>query len=127
MSGWWRINTDTGETLGMTADGGGQEITEYLIEQVQTALMLVRAIGNLKKCQTDNSLNNYEKMCCLMEAHINNAVGLSFGSILGATIGTAGAAVFDIADYGAELATGSGITPSTNGSFCKNIGPISDF
>jgi hypothetical protein len=127
MSGWWRINPTTGETLGMTADGGGQEITEYMIEHAQIALMLVRSLSNLQKCEMDNSLNNFEKMCCLAEAHFNNVVGLSFGGVLAAQVGTAGAAVFDIVDFTHELATGSGIAPSTNGEICKAVGPIPDF
>jgi len=98
MSGWWRFNTMTGESLGMTADGGGQEITEYEIELAQIALMLARSLGNLQKCDMDGSMNNFEKMCCMAEAHFNNVVGLSFGGALAGSIGTAGAAVFDIVD-----------------------------
>ncbi len=119
LSAWWRINPHTGETLGMTADGGGQSATEYAIELAAQALFLVRAIGNLKKC--DEKTNNLEKLCCLAEAHFNNVGGLAFGGILGASIGTAGAAVFDIVDFTAELATGSGIAPSTNGKLCAGI------
>lgn len=136
MTGWWRINLQTGETLGMTADGGGSEVTEYLIELTAQSLMLVRALGNLQKCDNDNSLNNFEKMCCMAEAHLNNVGGLSFGGALGKAVGTAGAAVFDIADFTTELitdaidgntGTGVGIAPSTQGSICKSVGPIPDF
>jgi hypothetical protein len=127
MSGWWRFNPNTGETLGMTADGGGQELTEYMIEQAQLALMLVRALGNLKKCTDNNSLNSYEKMCCLAEANFNNIGGYAFGNALSASVGTAGAAIFDIADFTTELATGTGLTPSTNGSICAGVRPIPDF
>jgi len=127
MSGWWRINLKTGETLGMTSDGGGQSATEYAIDIVAQQLALIRAIGNLKKCTDNQSLNNYEKMCCLAEAHINNVAGLAFGGALGATVGSAGAALFDIVDFTVETITGSGIAPSTNGSFCKSLGPIPTF
>ena len=127
MTGWWRINPDTGETLGMIGNGGGSEITEYLIENVQTALSLVRAVGGLKKCTDDNSLNNYEKMCCLAEAHFNNVGGMAFGSVLSGSIGTAGAAVFDIADFTSEAVTGTGLAPSTQGNICRAVGPIPTF
>jgi hypothetical protein len=126
MSGWWRINPVSGETLGMTADGGGQEITEYMIEHAQIALMLARSLSNLQKCENAD-LNNFEKMCCMAEAHLNNVVGLSFGGVLGKAVGTAGAAVFDIVDYAHELGTGSGIAPGTNGAICEAVGPIPDF
>ncbi|KAA3639123.1 MAG: hypothetical protein DWP95_11135, partial [Proteobacteria bacterium] len=127
MTGWWRINPESGETLGMIGNGGGSEITEYLIENVQTALSLVRAVGGLKKCTDDNSLNNYEKMCCLAEAHFNNVGGLAFGSVLSGTVGTAGAAVFDIADFTSEAVTGTGLAPNTQGNICRAVGPIPSF
>jgi len=135
MSGWWRINPKTGETLGMTADGGGQDVTEAIIETTAISLMLVRALHNLQKCEMDDKLNNYEKMCCMAEAHLNNVIGLSFGGALGKAVGTAGAAVFDIADFTTELVTGAlngpenarGLAPSTNGEICKKIGPIPTF
>ena len=122
MTGWWRINLTTGETLGMTADGGGQSIVEYLTQATQNALFLVRALGNLKKCQ--KLTNDVAKMCCLVEAHINNVGGLAFGNMMGAVFGTAGAAVFDIVDFAAEMATGTGIAPSTNGAICKKAPKI---
>ncbi len=117
MTGWWRINLTTGETLGMTADGGGQSLVEYATQSVQMALGLVRALGKLKKCE--KLTNDVAKLCCLTEAHFNNVVGLSFGSILGATVGTAASAVFDIVDYATEAATGTGLVPSTNEGLCK--------
>jgi hypothetical protein len=35
--------------------------------------------------------------------------------------------MFDIVDFGLELAAGTGIAPSSNGAICKGNGPISDF
>lgn len=131
MTGWWRINLSTGETLGMTADGGGQSITEYVIIQTQNVLFLVRAIGNLGKCQ--KLTNDIAQMCCLVEAHINNVGGLAFGGIMGAKFSTATMAVFDIVDFTTELATeyatgtGTGIAPNTNGSICKDLKPPPNF
>jgi hypothetical protein len=51
-------------------------------------------------------------MCCLVEAHMNNVAGLGFGTMLGQTVGTAGAAVFDIVNFGLQEATGQGVSPS---------------
>lgn len=123
MSGWWRINTMTGETLGMTADGGGQSLTEYSIEVTQTALSMVRAIGNLKQCNKIKQAG--AKVCCLMKAHINNVTGLAVGSFTGAVGGVLGSAIFDIVDFGKEMVTGSGIVPGVEFS-CKGFEPIDD-
>ena len=123
MNGWWRINLITGETLGMTADGGGQSATEYIIEVTQTALGLVRAIGNLEKC--NKIKENGAKVCCLMKAHINNVTGLAVGSFAGSVGGVLGSAIFDIADFGKEMVTGSGIVPGVEFS-CKGFEPIDD-
>ena len=119
MTGWWRINPESGETLGMIGNGGGSEVTEYLIQNAQTALSLIRAVGNLKKCE--EKTNDLEKLCCLAEAHFNNVGGLAFGGALGGAIGTSAAAVFDIVDFTTEAATGSGIAPSTGGKLCAGI------
>jgi len=127
MTGWWRIDPKTGETLGMISNGGGSEVTEYLIQNAQIALTLIRAVGNLKKCE--KKTNDLDKLCCLAEAHFNNVGGLAFGGALGGVVGTAGAALFDIADFTTELITegmagkgnGRGITPSTNGKLCAGI------
>jgi len=119
MTGWWRINPESGETLGMIGDGGGSEITEYLIENTQIALTLARAVNNLKKC--DEKTNDLEKLCCLAETHFNNVGGLAFGGVLGAALGTAGAALFDIVDFTAEYHSGNGIAPSTGGKLCAGI------
>ena len=125
MTGWWRINLNTGETLGMTADGGGQSATEYIIENIQMTVSLIRALYNLKKCE--KLTNDVAKMCCLTEAHINNVGGMAFGSALGATMGTAVSVVFDVVDITAEAITGNGIAPSTNGSICKKAPKIPNF
>ncbi len=119
LTGWWRINPESGETLGMIGDGGGSEVTEYLIENTQIALSLVRAVNNLKKC--DKKTNDLEKLCCLAEAHFNNVGGLAFGGVLGATLGTSGAALFDIVDFTAETVLETGIAPSTGGKLCAGI------
>jgi hypothetical protein len=96
MLAWWRINPETGESLGITADGYGQEIVEYLVDMVMTYQGLVSAVKALEECTQHDDMA--QGLCCLMEAHVNNTAGLGFGGILGATTGTAGSAVFTLLD-----------------------------
>jgi len=105
MGGWWRVDPVSGVTLGMTADGHGQDVVEYLIDITGIAFNLVQALGGLMACEKHDE--PLVKMCCLVEAHINNVAGLSMGSILGATVGSAGAAVFDIVNFGMQETTGA--------------------
>lgn len=103
MTGWWRVDPVTGNVLGMTADGHGQDVVEYLIDTTGIAFNLVQALGNLLECE--KKTDRVEKMCCLVQAHINNVGGLAMGGLMGATVGSAGAALFDIVNFGTELAT----------------------
>ena len=103
MAGWWRVNPMTGETLGMTGDGRGQDLVEYLTEVTGIAFNMVQALQALKDC--DKQANDVAKMCCLVEANINNVAGLGFGGFMGAAVGAAGGALFDILNYGTSLAT----------------------
>ena len=103
LTAWWRVDPVSGTTLGMTADGYGQDVVEYLIEITGIAFNLVQALGSLMEC--DKHTDTVVKMCCLVQAHINNVAGLSMGSIMGATVGSAGAAVFDIVNFGMTEAT----------------------
>lgn len=110
MTAWWRVHPGTGTTLGMTADGYGQDVVEYLIEVTGIAFNMVQAIGGLMACQKE--ADKVVQMCCLVEAHMNNVAGLGFGGYLGATLGTAGAAVFDIVNFGVQSATGESLGPN---------------
>lgn len=50
--GWWRVNLETGETLGMLADGRGSVITEYLVKfsgAISTAFLVIGLMGCLKQ------------------------------------------------------------------------------
>jgi hypothetical protein len=103
QAAWWRVNAASGETLGMTGDGHGQDVVEYLTEVTGIAFTFVQALQSLKEC--DKQENDVAKMCCLVEANINNVAGLGFGSLLGSVAGTAGAALFDVLNYSTQLAT----------------------
>lgn len=125
MTGWWRVDPVTGDTLGMTADGYGQTLTEYLTEVVGIAFNMVQALQGIKNCEEKE--NDVQKLCCLVEAHINNVAGLGMGNLVGATVGTAGAALFDIVNFGLQESTealfgagqGRGLMPQLSGSCSK--------
>jgi len=96
QAGWWRVHPETGETLGMTGDGYGQESVEYMIiDMALTANSLVNAVNALKECEQEPSM--VTKLCCIVEANINNVAGLSFGGILGATVASGTVRIFNIA------------------------------
>lgn len=98
LPAWWRVNPQTGETLGMTGDGYGQELQEYLevLEgMINTFNDLGSAVRALHECENRPSFET--KLCCVVEAHINNVAGQSFGGILGATTGSAGGRLFAMA------------------------------
>lgn len=99
LPAWWRVNPETGETLGMTGDGYGQEIQEYL-EVLESMINTFNSLGNaveaLRECENRPSFET--KLCCVAEAHINNVAGESFGNILGAMTGSAGGRIMSLAD-----------------------------
>jgi hypothetical protein len=112
-AGWWRVHAESGETLGMTGDGYGAEVVEYMMDMIGIAKGLVDALQSIVKC--DEKTDNVQKMCCLVEAHINNVAGLGFGGLLGSVFGTVGATMFDIANTATQAATGGqGLMPSAN-------------
>lgn len=125
MTGWWRVNTDSGETLGMTGDGYGQDVTEYVTSLVGNAKGLVDALNSIEECKKKSSMA--ERLCCLVSANANNVMGLGFGTFLGETLGSAAATVFDIANtattLGTEAAfgTGQGLLPSAEPIACNQI------
>jgi len=98
QAGWWRVHPETGETLGMTGDGYGQESVEYVItDMVLTANSLVNKVNALKECEQQPSM--VTKLCCIVEANINNVAGLSFGGILSATAAKGTVRLFNVASW----------------------------
>ena len=84
---WWRVDPVTGTTLGVTADGRGQTMTEYTIKLYDAGFTVMFAVKGLVACES--SANDLAKACCLMKAHINNVTGLGFGSVLSSGWGLA--------------------------------------
>ena len=103
QAAWWSVDPVSGETLGMTGDSHGQEMVEFLTDMVGIGFNMVQALQSIVDC--DKQANKVAKMCCLVEANINNVAGLGMGSLLGATVGTAGGALFDILNYATTAAT----------------------
>ena len=102
MTGWWRVQTETGATLGMTADGHGGDLVEFLTEVVSIAFDLVQGLASLEACNRQE--NDVAKMCCLVEANFNNVAGLAVGGAIGATMGTSSAALFTVVDFTSSAA-----------------------
>src|SRR5690606_23082094 len=79
--GWWRINTKTGDTLGMINEGLGGEIAEYstLITLVSLGVSVVLAIPSYMDCKNKPQAGG--SMC--------SASGCLQGAGIGVLIGTA--------------------------------------
>ena len=98
MAGWWRVDPATGTTLGMTADGRGQDAVEYLTELTGHALTLINSLAKYMDCEQYKN-DAPTKACCLVEAHMNNVGGMALGGLLGASLGGAGAAICDAGGF----------------------------
>lgn len=119
MAGWWRVDPETGETLGVTGDGRGQDATEYVIQITDISLTLIFVLKTLNECAAEASTS--AQMCCLMKGFFSNAVGLSLGGVLGATFGGAAALTFNI--------TSNTILPPDYSRICEVLdpSPLDDF
>lgn len=83
---WWRVNLNTGETLGMTGDGRGQSLTEYTIMLYDNAFTLMFAMKSFNDCTKGNPSMEAEA-CCLAKAHISAIFGIGLGKAAGAGLG----------------------------------------
>ena len=93
LAGWWRVDPATGSTLGMLANGRGSEVTEYMVQLIETAIGLISALAKYADCEKYTDTET--KACCLVEAHMNNVGGMAMGGLLGATFGGGAAALCD--------------------------------
>lgn len=103
MQAWWKVHPDSGETLGLTADGFGQDIVWYAMDLALTGIGIATAVGGMAKCTEMTDM--VEGLCCLVETHVNNVAGLGFGGIMGATLGTATSVMFSIVDLQTQAAS----------------------
>lgn len=84
---WWRINTETGETLGMINEGLGGEATKYstLLILVSLFVAALLAIPGYADCRSKNQSNG--RMCslagCLKGAGVNVLIGFAIGYSVG--------------------------------------------
>lgn len=101
---WWRVDLATGETLGVTADGRGQSMTEYTIMLYDNAFTLMFAMKSFNDCTTAGSSWEVE-LCCLARAHVSAIFGIGLG---GAISGSLGGAVGAMASLQFNLVTGFG-------------------
>lgn len=118
MTGWWRVDPDTGESLGMLADGRGTEATEYLIDNTLLAYNLIKSIKGYTDC---DQYGGAERTCCLVEAHMNNVGGLGMNGVMGATYGSATGRMCDVGGIVRDAITTPG--PGGNGYECKIFSP----
>lgn len=71
MAGWWRVRTDSGETLGMMGDGHGATATEYIVVLTVVALGLsvaLKASVEYNECGGGSTLE--DRLCCALEKHL---------------------------------------------------------
>jgi hypothetical protein len=106
---WWRVDPITGTTLGITADGRGQTMTEYTIQLYDNAFTVMFAVKGISDCI---GLGGTAEACCLVKAHINNVTGLGFGSVIGKAFGGAAGLSFGLTSgvLGTDFAGGMGLS-----------------
>ncbi len=104
---WWRVDPLTGTTLGVSADGRGQSMTEYTIQLYDMGFTVMFAVKGLMECEQISS--GPAKACCLLKAHLNNVTGLGLGGMVGGAFGAGAGLAF-------TLGTGFGGTDFIGGA-----------
>lgn len=93
---WYRVNAQTGETLGVTFDARGQAMTEYQIQLLDNTLTIFFAVKSFDDCQRNHAPASPGLACCFVKAHVNNLIGLGFGNGISAAYGSAYSLLFTI-------------------------------
>jgi hypothetical protein len=111
---WWRVNPDTGETLGILDDGRGVEITEYQV----TAFFGIAGLGflhySLYGCFSQaygstGSAANYQLLCCVLVNYGSMMVMTILSALIGVAVGLtsigefAANAIPDAVGFGVDL------------------------
>jgi hypothetical protein len=91
---WWRVDPLTGTTLGVSADGRGQSMTEYTIQLYDMGFTVMFAVKGLMECEQISS--GPAKACCLLKAHLNNVTGLGLGGMVGGAFGAGAGLAFTL-------------------------------
>ena len=78
---WWRVNPETGQTLGMTT-AGGSEANEYAIltNYVNNAIGMAYALYGAKSCSDSYPSNKAMQACCQAGNVALTAIGGGIGS-----------------------------------------------
>jgi len=113
-SGWWRIDPVTGQTLGMTSEGRGQAMVEYVETTVQRAQSLyghvetiIGVAEQLRACREQHGgLEEFNELfCCMASVYVDTAAGPAAGQAKDTGLG--GSLFVTVLGAAAEAAGGS--------------------
>jgi len=102
---WFRVDRETGRTLGMAGKGRGQTFSEY--EQTLISVsgdlvtVLSAVVGHIKCAQNKEGI---AAACCMVKNHLNAMAGIGLGKVLSG--GFAFAVVGKVGDNAAKAAGG---------------------
>jgi len=113
-SGWWRIDPATGQTLGMTSEGRGQAMVEYVETSVKRAQSLyghvetiIGVAEQLRACREQHAgLEDFDELlCCMASVYVDTASGPAADQARDTGLG--GALFVTVLGAAAEAAGGS--------------------
>jgi len=113
-SGWWRIDPATGQTLGMTSEGRGQAMVEYVETSVKRAQSMYGHVETimgvaeqLRACREQHGgLEDFDELfCCMAAVYVDTASGPAAGQAKDTGLG--GALFATVLGAAADAAGGS--------------------
>ena len=87
---WWRVNPSTGETLGMSAEGGSVS-AENVITMISAAMSLMNCVPLLRGEIAPRSYREFQAIACLASGALGGGVAV-VTIISGTSLGAVGAA-----------------------------------